>query len=210
MNLCSVEEGHRQWKCVAVCCCIVAVCVAVYCITCCARRLRSIRCLFTVHCSVCCSVSQYIAVCVAEVLRASAFSPKKTQTVAEYCTVKQITCQNLWPRINGLIKFKNRTFSTVLVNSHEHYHEYNFSHGACAPGSRDTKSARGIARNCVHVIVGGIWCVEEVGNHYEQETGQNCGFGSSRNKWIFSSGSLLRQGPRRRREALKQCVNGDK
>jgi len=33
-------------------------------------------------------VSQYVAVCVAEALRASAFSRKKTQTVAEYWTMK--------------------------------------------------------------------------------------------------------------------------
>jgi len=38
------------------------------------------------------------------------------------------------------------------------------------------------------------------GNHHGQEAGQNCGFDSSRNKWIVSSGSLLCQGLGRRRK----------
>jgi len=39
-----------------------------------------------------------------------------------------------------------------------------------------------------------------VGNHHGQEAGQNCGFDSSRNKWIVGSESLMGQGLRRRRE----------
>ena len=61
-------------------------------------------------------------------------------------------------------------------------------------------SKQGLSKDCAYVIVGGIWCVEEVGNHHGQETGQNCGFDSSKNKWIVGSGSLLRQGLRRRSE----------
>jgi len=55
------------------------------------------------------------------------------------------------------------------------------------------------ARQSPYEIFGacGIWCVEEVGNYHGQE-GQKCGFDSSRNKYIFGSGSLLCQGPRRR------------
>jgi len=41
--------------------------------------------------------------------------------------------------------------------------------------------------DCAHVTVGGIWCVEEVGNYHGQEAGQKCGFDSSRNKWTFGS-----------------------
>jgi len=44
--------------------------------------------------------------------------------------------------------------------------------------------------------------IEEVGNHHRQEAGQNCGFDSSRNKWIVGSRWLLCQGLRRRREEM--------
>jgi len=56
------------------------------------------------------------------------------------------------------------------------------------------------ARDCAYFIVGEIWCVEEVSNHHGQEAGQNCGFDSSRNKWIVGPRSLLCKWLRRRRE----------
>jgi len=59
---------------------------------------------------------------------------------------------------------------------------------------------RHYARDYAHVTVGGIWCVEEVGDHHGQETGIKCDFDSSRKKWTFSSGPLLCQRFRRRPE----------
>jgi len=53
------------------------------------------------------------------------------------------------------------------------------------------------ATACSHVTVGGIWCVEEVGDHHGQETGLKRDFDSSR---TFGSGPLLCQRCRRRRE----------
>jgi len=40
----------------------------------------------------------------------------------------------------------------------------------------------------------------KISNHHGQEARQNCGFDSSRNKWIVGSWSLLCQGLRRRRK----------
>ena len=41
--------------------------------------------------------------------------------------------------------------------------------------------------------VGGIWCVEDVGDHHGQETGLESGFDYSSKKWTFGSGPLLCQ-----------------
>jgi len=54
--------------------------------------------------------------------------------------------------------------------------------------------------NCAHVTVGGIWCVEAVGDHHGKETRLKCDFDSSRKEWTFGSGLLLCQRFRRRRE----------
>ena len=48
--------------------------------------------------------------------------------------------------------------------------------------------------------VGGIWCVEEVSDHHGQKTGIKCDSSSCRKKWIFVSGSSLRQRFSRRNE----------
>jgi len=53
-----------------------------------------------------------------------------------------------------------------------------------------------------HVIIWGLWCVEEVGIHHGQEAGLRCSFDSRRSKWTFGSGSLLSQEFRRRREEM--------
>jgi len=59
-----------------------------------------------------------------------------------------------------------------------------------------------IKQDCVHVTVGGIWCVEEAGDDHGQETGLKRDFDSSREKWTFGSGPLLCQRVRRRREEM--------
>ena len=51
-----------------------------------------------------------------------------------------------------------------------------------------------------YTLVRGIWCVDVVGGHHEQETGLKCDFDSHRKKWTFGSESLLYQKLRRRRE----------
>jgi len=55
-------------------------------------------------------------------------------------------------------------------------------------------------RNTILVIVGGMWCVEEVSDLHGQETRLKYNFDSSKKKWTFGSGSLLCQRFRRRRE----------
>jgi len=59
---------------------------------------------------------------------------------------------------------------------------------------------RHYARDYAHVTVGGIWCIEEVGDHHEQETGLKRDFDSNRKNWTFGSGPLLCQRFARRRE----------
>jgi len=56
------------------------------------------------------------------------------------------------------------------------------------------------ARDCAHVTVGAICCVEEGVDHHRQETGLKRDFDSSRKKWTFGSGPLLCQRFWRRRE----------